>query len=493
MRVPVVLGVIGNLLRLYSLAFLGPLALALYEQDYHSVRSFGVALLAAAAIGSVFARSYRAQNKLWRAEALAIVAGTWLTVATFSAIPYVIDGLRPVDAFFEAMSGLTTTGATVLTDFSAHDNPFYLWRAMTQWFGGLGVIALFVVVLPQLGIAGRQIFFAEASTAPSDGISPKIRDAARRLWILYVGLTAVLAVLLYMCGYGTFDAAVHALTTLSAGGFSPKGTSIQEFANPAAEWVLVVFMVISGTSFTLQWRAITRGPQKLLKDGEFLTYLGLMLVVTLGLWGVLVKGQGMQAGEALRAGAFQVTSLASSTGYASRDFELWSDAAKSLLVIAMVLGGCAGSACGGPKVIRYVLMWKFLRREMRQVLHPSAVQTIRYKATAISQSVIRSVITLVLLYFALYVGIGLGLVLIEDRLGLEEGMSASLACLGNIGPAFGRAGPMGSYAHFSDAGKLVLAISMWLGRLEIVTVLALLHPDVWRRLRWARPGAPAGA
>lgn len=491
MRLTAVLRVSGSLLRWYSLAFLGPLALALAQGDVGLARSFALALAATALTGALLTRTGAAPAHLWRAEALAIVAGTWLLVALFSALPYALEGLRPADAFFEGMSGLTTTGATVLTDFGAHGDALFLWRAMTQWFGGLGVIALFIVVLPQLGIAGRQIFFAEASTAPAEGISPKIRDAAWRLWVLYGGLTVLLGALLLACGLGPYDALVHALTTLSAGGFSPRARSIEEFANPGAEWVLVVFMLLAGTSYTLQWRALTRGPRHLLRDGEFLTYLGGLVLLTLGLWAVLVAREGLAGAEALRAGAFQVVSLASSTGYASTDFNLWSDAAQALLVAAMGLGACAGSAGGGPKVVRTLLVFKFLRREIRQVLHPRAVQTVRYKAAGVPPAVLRAVVTLFLLYGVLTLAVGLALAVLEPDTSLKEALSASLACVGNIGPAFGRAGPMGSYAHFSDGSTVLLAVAMWLGRLEIVTVLALFHPHVWRRMRLAPrpPGA----
>ena len=243
-------------------------------------------------------------------------------------------------------------------------------------------------------------------------------------------------------------------------------------------------MVLAGTSFPLQWRFFSGRLTAFFRDGEFMAYLAVMVVVSVGLAAVLAGG--LPGIADLRASSFQVSSLTSSTGYASVDYELWSPAAKALLVVAMLVGGCAGSACGGPKVIRYLITLKFLKRELTQVLHPNAVIPLRYRERRISDVIVRAVITLVVLFFVGYVGVGLALVILEDDVTLTVGMSASLACFGNIGPAFGNAGPMGNYAEFSALSKILLTLSMWLGRLEIVTVLALLHPDVWRHTSWRR-------
>ena len=485
MRLSLVFGVIGHLLLLFSLAFLPPLALSLFQGDYATAGHFGVALAASAACGWWLGRGFPKEPILRRAEALAIVAGTWLVVGHFGAIPYVFAGLSPVDAVFESISGFTTTGATILQDFGAYGDAFFLWRAMTQWFGGLGVIALFVVVLPRLGIAGRQLFFAEASISTSEGISPQIRGAARKLWVLYLGLSLLLVGCLMATGLGLFDAVVHSLTTMSAGGFSPHGRSIEHFGNSAAEWVFVLFMVISGTSFPLLWRLASGRVGEFLRDGEFLVYVGAMALASLGLAGLLAGG--LPDLNDLRASAFQVSSVTSSTGFASEDFELWGWGAKAVLVVVMLLGGCAGSACGGPKVIRWFLTFKFLRREMTQVLHPQAVLPLRYRGRTIDPPILRAVLTLVLLYVLGYLAVALALMIVEPDLDLATGFSASVACFGNIGPAFGFAGPMGSYAGFSSLGKVILTASMWLGRLEIVTVVALLHGHAWKHTTWGSP------
>ena len=482
MRLALILGVLGNLLRVFSLAFLPPLILALVDGEFDVARHFAISLAIAAAAGSILARTFERSRLLLRPEALAVVSGAWLVVAAAGGVPYLFHGLSPADAFFESMSGFTTTGATILTDFEAPGRAFFLWRAMSQWFGGLGVIALFVIVLPQLGIAGRQLFFAEASGAPSEGISPQVRTASRKLWMLYTGLTALLAVLLVVTGFDWYEGLVHALTTLSAGGFSPSGTSIQGYGNHSAEWVLVVFMVISGTSYTLQYRAISGRPGALVRDGEFLAYFLFSVLAALGLsW--MLAGAGFDL-DALRRAAFQVTSLASSTGYASENYELWGQGEKAVLVLAMLVGGCAGSACGGPKVVRWLILGKFLKREMTQALHPRAIVPLRYKHHQITPSVMRAVLTLIVVYAIGYVVLALGVIWLQGCT-MEEGFSAALACLGNIGPGFGRAGPMDNFAFFSDGAKLLLAAGMWFGRLEIVSVLALLNWDAWQGTRWS--------
>jgi trk system potassium uptake protein TrkH len=486
LRLGLVLGVVGFLLWRFAFVFLVPLGLALFDgvragAPWEHVVPFATAFVVA--LGAGYVLTWRAERlpHFRRSEALGVVAFTWLLVAVVGAVPYVFDGLGPLDAFFESMSGFTTTGATILVDWD-HERAFYLWRAMTQWFGGLGVIALFVVVLPRLGIAGRQLFFAEASTAPSEAISPQVRDSARRLWRLYIALTLIQTGLLVVCGMSFYEGIVHSFTTMSAGGFSPHPQSIAGYANPAAEWVIVVFMVLSGTSFTLQYRAFTGRPSAFVKDGEFLAYVGVSLAAALGVAWLLAGG--LPDLDRLREGAFQVTSLISSTGYASTDFNLWADPVKALLIVVMVVGGCAGSACGGPKVIRYLLATKFLRRELTQVLHPQAVIPIRFRRSIVPEEILRAVLTLIALYLTGYAATGVLVCLLEPHLDLATGFSAALACFGNIGPGFGVVGPMGSYADFSVASKAVLTVSMWVGRLEIVTVIALLHPHVWRNMAW---------
>ena len=488
MRVALVLGVLGKLLQVFALAFLPPLALAAWDAATAGAGWRDVGVFAASGAttwlaGRLFARWFRVRPDFGRAEALAVVAGAWLMVAQFAAVPYLLSGLDFFDAYFESMSGLTTTGATVLTDFGVHTRAFFLWRSMTQWFGGLGVIALFVVVLPQLGIAGRQIFFAEASAATTDVISPNVREAARRLWVLYVFLTVLEVFLLVLVAeFPLYEAVCHSLTTMSAGGFSPHPQSLAGYANPLAEWIIVVFMVLSGVSFPLLWVGMTRRPLEPFRDGEFRFYVGAMAFAGVAL-GAMLSG-GMPEADTLRTGLFQSASLISSTGFASVDFATapWTDGMRALLLLVMLLGGGAGSAAGGAKAVRNLLTLKFMYREFTRVLHPRGVIPLRHRGRAIPDDAMRAILNLVVLYLVVYVL--LGCVLVVLGVDFVTGFTAALACVGNIGPGFEAVGPMGSFADFDPLSKILLTVGMWLGRLEMVTVLVLLHPDVWRRLRW---------
>ncbi len=479
MRLLLVFGVVGQLLRVFSAAFVPPLLLALVDREWSVAGHFAAALGASLTAGTLARRGLPRAPVFQRSEALAVVAFSWLFMGLFAAIPYLFAGLSPVDALFESISGLTTTGATVLTDFSLYGRAFFLWRAMTQWFGGLGVIALFVVVLPRLGIAGRQLFFAEASGAPSEAVSPQVRHSAKRLWILYTVLTTVLASLLMAAGMGGYEAVLHSLTTLAAGGFSPHPESVAGYHNARAEWILVVFMTLAGTSFTLQYKVFTGRVLGFFRDAEFLFYVGIMAAC--GLATAWILAGGIPSLEQLRLAAFQAASLMSSTGYASVDYERWPDPARALLVVVMVIGGCAGSAAGGPKSVRMLLVFKNVLREMTRVLHPRAVLPIRYMRRPIPDEIMRAVFMLVGLFMLGYFVVGTLLVVLGAD--MVTGFTAALACLGNIGPAFGPAGPMGTYAGFPVPSKLLLTAAMWVGRLEIVTVLALLHRDVLRNLR----------
>lgn len=489
MRLVLVLGIVGRILRLFSIAFTVPFLLALWDKQTGQAVHFASGGLVALMVGSFLVRNLSVSVSFRRAEALAVVSGTWLVIAASAAVPYVLSGLPPVDAFFESMSGFTTTGATILTDWE-HSRAFFLWRAMTQWFGGVGVLALFVVVLPHLGVGGRQLFFAEASSAPSESIAPKIRDTAVRLWVLYLFLTVFEMVsLFFWAGMPLYDSLCHALTTMPAGGFSPNPESLMGYANATAfpnydpvmgEWIITGFMVLSGMSFPLLWIALSRRPGEPIRDGEFRFYIGAILAGSAGVAWLLASG--LPTGTDFRTGAFQCASLISSTGYASTDYNLWGDSPRTLLILLMLIGGCAGSAAGGAKAVRNLLSLKFLYRELTRVLHPRAVIPLRYKSNSIPEAIQRAVLTVVALYLIGYIFVGSLLVLLGAN--FEEAFSASLACLGNIGPGFGEVGPMGSFAGFNAAQKLLLTAAMWFGRLEIVSVLALLHPDVLKKICW---------
>jgi trk system potassium uptake protein TrkH len=483
MRILVVLAVTGQLTRYFSVAFVVPAAYALFNGLYESMSHFLIALATTLVSGLLFAPFLDRSLRLRRAESLAIVSLTWLVIGLCGTIPYVLSGMRFVDAFFESISGFTTTGSTIMADFAVYDRAVFLWRSMTMWFGGLGIIAMFVFVLPGLGIAGRQLFFAESSGAPGETLSPQVRQVSARLWKLYLGLTLLLTLALAICGMPLYDAICHALTTMPAGGYSPDPLSLAGYANPAAEVVLTVFMFIAGMSFPLLYVTLIRSRTAILRDGEFLFYFSVFAILTAGLTAFAWRDvPDFDVPTALRHSAFTIASVMSSTGFGSTDYNLWSDAARGLILIAMLVGSCAGSAGGGPKAVRYLLLLKHILRELVRVLHPRAVASIRFKGQVVSDDTMRSVLSLVALFLMTYVALGLFLVL--DGADLVTGFSAAIATVGNIGPGFDVVGPMGGFASFSDLSKLAMTFGMWIGRLEIVTVLALFQGHVWRNLRW---------
>lgn len=481
MRLPIVLHLIGVILRVFGAIFLAPLAVALLYGETHDAIGFAVAAVVAGVVGEAMRRSGPLLEDLRQVEGLSVVAGTWMLVAQVGAIPYYWAGLGPIDALFESMSGLTTTGATVFQDFSMFGYGIYFWRSLSQWLGGMGVIALFVAILPRLSIGGRQLFFAEAPGPSDEKLTPQIRKTASALWRVYMGLTLAEFLLLLAAGMSTFDAACHALTTLAAGGFSPHPLSIMGYESAVIEWIIIVFMFLAGANFALQYR-LFRGQPKALRGDEELRIYGMVVLVAGLAIGFVVWNSVGDIATAIRLGLFQAISIITTTGYASADFELWSDQAKGILLVLMFLGGSAGSAAGGPKIVRQILIARYTRQELKRTLHPHAVLPVKLGGRVVPDDVMRGVLVFFLFYLLVFAVCTTTVILLGAD--LVTGLTASIATLGNIGPGFGLAGPMGNYAQFHPISKIVLTLAMWIGRLEVVTVLALLRPEVWQTLRW---------
>ena len=479
MRLPIVIHLVGLLVRLFSAAFLAPLVVALLYREYFDAAGFVVAGLTAFVAGHYMRRVADEPADLRRVEGMAIVAGTWLLVAVAGAVPYVWVQVPPIDALFESMSGLTTTGATTFRDFSEYGRGIFFWRSLTQWLGGLGVIALFVAILPRLAIGGRQLFFAEAPGPTDEKLTPQVRKTAAALWVMYLFLTVAEAGALGWAGMSWFDAACHALTTMAAGGFSPHPLSIMGYADPTIEWIIIGFMFLAGANFALQVRAIRGRPLVFFRDDEIRVYVGIIVVftalATLFLWRHDIPA----FGEAVRTSLFQVLSILTTTGYASADFQLWNDQTKMLLLVLMFVGGCAGSAAGGPKVVRHLLIARYTLQELKRALHPRAVLPVKLGRRTVPDEVMRAV----LVFFLFYLLVFAICTFVVAALGADliTAVTASIASLGNIGPGFNQVGPMAHYADLHPVSKLTLVAAMWVGRLEVLTVLALLRPEVWRR------------
>lgn len=493
MRFSLVVHVIGVLVRVFGLMFLAPLAVALIYGEYRDAIGFGIATVATSGAGHLMRQAggratEDAVEGMRRVEGLAIVSGAWLLLAWFAGLPYMWNGLSQIDALFEGMSGLTTTGATVFRDFSAYGRGIFFWRGMTQWLGGMGVIALFVAILPRLAIGGREIFFAEASGPDDEKVSPQIRRTAALLWRLYTALTVMQTIALRLTGMSWYDAINHAFTTLAAGGFSPHPLSLAGYANPAAEWVIIVFMFVAGANFALQYRALAqRNFRIVVEDEELRAYGGVVLAATvllaIALWGT------MAAGDTIRTALFQVLSIITTTGYASVDFQLWNDQGKAILLGLMFIGGCAGSAGGGPKVVRHLLLAKFTLQELRRTLHPRAILPVKLNGRVVPPAILQGVIVFFLFYMLTFALCSAVVILFGAD--LVTGISATAATLGNVGPGFNQVSPMANFADLHPISRIVLTLAMWIGRLEVLTVLVILRPEAWRSGQWSsgRPGA----
>lgn len=415
-----------------------------------------------------------------RREALFSVLALWLTLPIVGTLPYTLDGgMGFINALFESMSGFTATGATALADFTQFDRGLMAWRSLSQWFGGVGIIVLFLAVFPQLAIAGRSLFNTEMPGPTEERLAPRLRNTAGAVLAVYLGLTAAIGVGFLATGMQAYDALLHAWTTVAAGGFSPQPRSFEAFT-PGVQWVAIAGMLLAGVSFALQFRAWGGRPGVLLRDAELRAYAAIVLASGLGLAFLLGGWSG-----SLREGLFHAISILTTTGFASQDFALWDNPPKAILVALMFVGGSAGSAAGGIKIVRLLIVAKNTSREVRKTLHPRAVLPIRVGGRIVPDDVLRSVAAFVTLYVSLFAFSTLAL----GILGVDfvTAFTASIATVGNVGPGLGMVGPMGSYADLPSAAKLLLTFNMYAGRLEVVTLFVVFTGDWWKIPReWRR-------
>ena len=431
----------------------------------------------------------RSGSEPTRREALATVLLTWLLVPLVGVVPFVITmDMGFVDALFESMSGFTTTGASVIVDYGAVPASLFMWRAMSHWVGGIGILVLFVAVFPQLAIAGRQMFFAEAPGPSEERLTPRLRNTAVAVLAVYLGLTVTCIAVFVVVGMTPFDAVAHALSTVSAGGFSTHAEGFAYFSDPILEWVTVGFMFLAGVSLPLLYRTLSGKPLLPLRDAEFRSYALILVVAAALLAAVLHAAYGA---DAVRLGVFHAVSVMTTTGFASVDFAAWSRPALAVLLVLMLIGGSAGSASGGVKVVRWLIIIKNTVREVRRTLHPRAVLPVRVGNSIVAEEVLRSVAAFITLYVGLFAVSTLLLVAFGAE--FEVALTASIACIGNVGPGFGPIGPMGSFAELHQVSLAWLTFVMYAGRLEVVTVFVVLMPEWWRVPRrspvyWWRKG-----
>jgi len=410
-------------------------------------------------------------------EGLAVVILGWLTASLVGSLPFLFSDYFPsfADAFFETVSGFTTTGASILTDIEVLPKSLLFWRSLTQWLGGMGIMVLFVAIIIGLGVRANQIFRAEIPGPVSDKISPRIRETARRLWITYVAISGILLVLLYLSGMNLFDAFCHTFSTMATGGVSTKNQSIGYYSS-LIQWIVIIFMFIAGTNFSLHYLAYKNRNVKIyLRNREFRLYAFFIAVLTILAAIGLTNVPSLEV--KLRTSLFQIISILTTTGYATDNFDQWSNTSKAVILAAMFLGGCAGSTAGSIKIGRYMIMLGRAKIEIKQLIHPKALLSLRFGDRILSDALILNVLQFFFLYIMLVI---IGTV-IMGILGLDllSGFTAVLACLGNIGPGLGLVGPVQNYAFVPDVGKYILSLFMILGRLEIYPVLVLFLPEYW--------------
>ena len=493
---------LGNLLICLAGTMLFPLAVGIY---YHTrvgevirtdLGAFITSLIITLIVGLIFRFSFRArQVELGIREGFAVVASGWVTVALFGSLPYLLAGVFHIDgrspwiafsfSYFESMAGFTTTGATVLTEIEHLSHAMLFWRSFSHWLGGMGIVVLAVAILPMLGVGGMQLFRAEAPGPETDRLTPRIAQTAKLLWGVYLLLSCLETGLLMFGGMSLFDALCHTFGTMATGGFSTKNGSIGHYDSVYIDMTISFFMFLAGTNFALHYRVLRGDFKAYFRDTEFKFYCTVIAVsITLISWNTIrfqVDGDIPYDSmwTSLRYATFQVTSIITTTGYGTADYEQWPALSQFILVTLMFYGGCAGSTGGGMKQVRFLLLIKQSGAEIKRLMFPHAVLPIRVNDRVVPPEVMTNVLG----FFFFFIGIFAIVTCIMATLGLDliSAAGATIATMGNIGPGLGSVGPTDNYAHIHTTGKYVLSFCMLLGRLELYTVLILFSPNFWRR------------
>lgn len=472
------LKILSALAALMSAFLLLPVGLALGFGE--STRPFFSSMAGGLALALVFfLAGRRGKGALSTRDGFLVVAAGWAIASLIAAMPFVFAGaLGPVDAWFEAVSGITTTGSTVLTDIEVLPRSLVTWRAFTQWVGGMGIILFTIAILPLLGVGGMQLFKAEVPGPVADKIAPRLAVTARYLWYIYLGLTLAEVALLRLGGMPLLEAFDHAFTTLATGGFSPKNASIGAYASPYLRAVIIVFMFLAGMNFVLHFKVVSGRGRELFRDPEFRWYLALTGIFFLPTWAGLAA-HGTPIFRACEDALFTVVSLMTTTGYATANYELWPVGMQGPIILLLILGGMAGSTGGGVKTLRTLLAFRALRSSFRRMESPHAVRPVTYHGRPVPHQVLAAIWGFFAAYLVL-AAIGC-LVINASGVDLVTAWSASLTALGNVGPGLGRVGPADNFAWLSGYNKLVLSFLMLCGRLELYTVLLIFSPGFWRR------------
>ena len=471
---------LGRLVGLEGLLLSLPLIVSLLYGEWNTALAFAITAAAALLVSLLIYKTAKSRDKtIYAREGFVIVALAWIILSAIGAVPFVISGDIPsyVDAFFETVSGFTTTGASILPDVEALSHGALFWRSFTHWIGGMGILVLMMAIVPDDSGRSIHIMRAEMPGPTVDKIVPKARDTAKILYLIYIVMTAVEIILLLCGGMDLFGASLYSFGTAGTGGFGIKADSVGSYSS-YCQWVITVFMLLFGVNFNLYYLILIRRFRSALRSEELWAYVGIV-AASVAIVTANVSSMYESLSDTIRYSAFQVASIMTTTGYSTVDFNLWPSLSKTVLLLLMFIGGCAGSTAGGLKVSRVVLLIKSIGSEFRQLLHPRAVTTVKFEGKSVDKSTRNGVGTYLALYFFLFAVIFM-LVSIEP-FDIETNLTATAACFNNIGPGLSLVGPMGSFNVYSGFSKIVLSLAMLLGRLELYPILLTLSPAAWSK------------
>ncbi len=470
---------LGKLLMVTSALMVLPLIVSIiYKEDCYT--AFLISMAISLAIGFPLTVFCKTEDKvIYAKEGFVIVALSWICMSAVGALPFVLSSEIPsyVDAFFETVSGFTTTGASILTNVESLSHGMLFWRSFTHWVGGMGVLVFIMAIIPASTDRSIHILRAEVPGPIVGKLVPKMRETAKILYLIYIVLTFVEIVLLFLGGMPLFDSLIHAFGTAGTGGFGIKADSISSYS-PFLQWVITVFMMIFGVNFNLYYLLLNRKPKSVFKSEELWTYV-VIGVASTAIIAMNIRSMYPTLSDTIRAASFQVSSVVTTTGYATADFNLWPELSKTILLVLMFIGSCAGSTAGGFKISRVILLLKMIKREIKNLIHPRAVGVVRFEGKKVDETVLKSLSAYIAIYVVCFMSVFI--LLSFDGFDIVTNFSAAAACFNNIGPGLGAVGPAANYADYSVFSKLVLSVAMLLGRLEIYPILFVLSRSAWSK------------